>query len=90
VAQLAGAAEGRFLIEDLHNFGADYDRTLMSWHGNFISNWDSLREKYGETFFRMWKYFLLSSAGAFRARSNQLWQIVLSKRGVLGGYRSIR
>lgn len=91
IAQLAKAVEGLFLIEDLHNFGADYDKTLIAWYNNFNSNWHNLKEKYGERFYRMWKYFLLSSAGAFRARNkNQLWQIVLSKKGVPGGYISVR
>lgn len=91
IAQLAKAVEGLFVIEDLHNFGADYDKTLIAWYNNFNSNWHNLKEKYGERFYRMWKYFLLSSAGAFRARNkNQLWQIVLSKKGVPGGYISVR
>lgn len=90
VAQLGKAIEGIFVMEDWHNFGADYDKTLMAWYGNFVGSWHSVKEKYGDTFFRMWKYFLLSSAGAFRARTNQLWQIVLSMGGVPGGYNSIR
>lgn len=90
VAQLGKAVEGIFVMEDWHNFGADYDKTLMAWYDNFIQGWDLLKAKYSDTFFRMWKYFLLSSAGAFRARSNQLWQIVLSKNGIPGGYESIR
>lgn len=91
IAQLSKAMEGLFIIEDLHNFGADYDKTLMSWYENFNNNWHKIQDKYGDRFYRMWKYFLLSSAGAFRARNkNQLWQFVLSKRGVPGGYLSIR
>lgn len=90
IAQLAKSMERIFVMEDWHNFGAYYDKTLMAWHENFTKNWDSLKDRYGNIFFRMWKYFLLSSAGAFRARSNQLWQVVLSKNGVLGGYQSIR
>lgn len=91
IAQLAKAVENLFVIEDLHNFGADYDKTLMAWFNNFNSNWDKIKNKYSERFYRMWKYFLLSCAGAFRARNkNQLWQIVLSKSGVPGGYVSIR
>lgn len=91
IAQLAKAVEGLFVIEDLHNFGADYDKTLIAWFNNFNNNWYKIKEKYGERFYRMWKYFLLSSAGAFRARNkNQLWQIVLSKKGVKGGYIPIR
>jgi cyclopropane-fatty-acyl-phospholipid synthase len=91
IAQLAGAMEGLFVIEDLHNFGADYDETLMAWYNNFNDNWNVIKNKYNERFYKMWKYFLLSSAGAFRARSkNQLWQIILSKNGILKGYNSIR
>lgn len=90
ISQIAKAVEGFFIIEDLHNFGTDYDKTLTAWYNSFQNNWDKLRNKYGDRFFRMWKYFLLSSAGAFRARHNQLWQIVLSKGGIVGGYKSIR
>jgi len=91
IAQLAKSVEGLFIIEDLHNFGADYDKTLMAWYENFIGSWDDIKDRYGERFYRMWKYFLLSSAGGFRARkSNQLWQIILSKNGVPGGYMPVR
>jgi cyclopropane-fatty-acyl-phospholipid synthase len=91
IAQLAKAVENLFVIEDLHNFGAYYDKTLMAWYKNFSDNWYKIKDRYSERFYRMWKYFLLSSAGAFRARNkNQLWQIVLSKNGVLWGYNSIR
>jgi cyclopropane-fatty-acyl-phospholipid synthase len=62
----------------------------MAWHANFKRSWDALRGNYDDMFYKMWEYFLLSSAGAFRARSNQLWQIVLSKKGMLGGYVSVR
>lgn len=79
-----------FVIEDWHNFGADYDRTLMAWEHRFAARWSELRARYGEWFRRMWRYYLLSCAGAFRARQLQLWQIVLSKGGVAGGYRSVR
>lgn len=89
-SQITKAAEGLFVIEDWHNFGADYDKTLMAWFHNFDSAWPKLKDKYGETFYRMWKYYLLSFAGSFRARNLQLWQIVLSKKGVVGGYRSVR
>ena len=90
VKQIAGACEKIFIIEDLHNFGADYDKTLMAWHKNFIDNWSKFEKKYGDRFFRMWNYYLLSCAGLFRARQIELWQIVLSPNGVPGGYKSIR
>jgi len=90
IAQIGKAVEGLFIMEDWHNFGTDYDTTLMAWFSNFDTAWPLLKEKYGERFYRMWKFYLLSCAGGFRARNTQLWQIVLSPRGVPGGYRSIR
>lgn len=88
--QITSAAEELFVLEDWHSFGPDYDKTLMCWHRNFEAAWPSLRDKYGERFYRMWRYYLLSSAGGFRARTSQLWQIVFSPRGVPGGYRTVR
>ncbi len=88
--QISAAAEKLFVVEDWHNIGCDYDRTLMSWFRNFNGSWESLKERYGDRFYRMWKYYLLSSAAAFRSRHMQVWQIVLSKEGVAGGYRAIR
>jgi cyclopropane-fatty-acyl-phospholipid synthase len=81
VAQISRAAEGLFIIEDLHNLGPHYDKTLMAWHSRFQSAWPQLRKKYDERFKRMWEYYLLSCAGAFRARSNEVWQIVFTHYG---------
>ncbi len=88
--QITAAAEGLFVLEDWHNFGGDYDRTLMAWYENFRAAWPRLREKYGDRFFRQWKCYLLTCAGGFRARDMQLWQIVFSPTGVPGGYCSPR
>jgi len=88
--QLARALEGVFLIEDWHNFGQDYDRTLMAWWRRFDAAWPTLQPSYGDTFYRMWKYYLHSCAGFFRSRQGQLWQLVLTKRTHRGTYRSIR
>jgi len=88
--QLSRALEGRLLIEDWHNFGPDYDHTLMAWWENFDAAWPRLQAKYGQRFYRMWKYFLMCSAGSFRSRQGQLWQLVLTKRERTGPYRSVR
>lgn len=82
--------EGRFLIEDWHNFGRDYDKTLMAWHANFERTWPEFAENYSPRFYRMWRYYLLSCAGYFRSRQGQLWQLVLSKRARTQQYRSMR
>ena len=77
-------------MEDWHNFGQYYDLTLMAWYYNFVKSWPKFKEKYGERFFRMWKFYLLSSAGLYRARNIHLWHIVLSPKGIIGGYESVR
>lgn len=88
--QIANAAEGLFVIEDWHNFGADYDRTLMAWRANFDAAWPRLQAAYSERFRRMWRFYLSASAAVFRARRDHLWQLVLSPGGVPGGYRAPR
>ena len=81
IAQLGKAMEDIFIMEDWHNFGPDYDKTLMAWVSNFEKAWPDLRSRYGERFYRMWRYYLLSSAGGFRSRNQQLWQIVMTRVG---------
>ena len=88
-SQITKACEGLFLLRDWHNFAGDYDRTLMAWYGNFEKSWPEL-SGYDERFYRMWRYFLLTGAGAFRANRGQLWQIVYSKSGVSADYNSVR
>ncbi|MGE5469782.1 MAG: cyclopropane fatty acyl phospholipid synthase [Bacteroidota bacterium] len=89
-AEIGAVIEGNFLIEDWHNFGTDYDRTLMAWWENFERGWPALEARYGERFYRMWKYYLLSCAGFFRSRQGQLWQLLMSKRRRSAVYRSVR
>jgi len=88
IAQIARAAEGRLVVEDWHNFGPDYDITLQAWKANVDARWSELADRYDERFKRMWDWYLLSSAGSFRARALQLWQVVLSRDGVTGGYHA--
>ena len=81
---------GLLVLEDWHNFGPDYDKTLLAWFRKFDASWRELRPKYGPEFYRMWKCYLLTFAGSFRARDSQLWQLVFSPYGLAGGYSSIR
>ncbi|MBA3535660.1 MAG: cyclopropane fatty acyl phospholipid synthase [Tatlockia sp.] len=90
MVQLTQAMERNFLVEDWHNFGPDYDKTLLAWDKNFEKSWDSISSLYDMQFYRMWRYYLLMCAGMFRSRTAQLWQIVMSKSGVIGGYESVR
>lgn len=87
---LTKATEGKFIVEDWHNFGPDYDRTLHAWIKNFNENWPKLEKTYGHKFYRMWIYYLAISAGVFRSRRTHLFQVVLSKDGLKSGYRAAR
>lgn len=88
-SQVAAALEGLFVVEDWHNFGVDYERTLCAWRDNIEPAWPRL-PAYDESFRRMWRYYLAASIAAFRTRRCQLWQLVLSPRGVRGGYLAPR
>jgi cyclopropane-fatty-acyl-phospholipid synthase len=80
-AQVAKAAEKLLLLEDVQNLGSDYEKTLKAWESNFRRSWHRFESRYGERFYRMWRFYLLSCAGAFRARSLQLFQFVFSTGG---------
>jgi cyclopropane-fatty-acyl-phospholipid synthase len=90
IKEIAGAAERRFVIEDWHNFGADYAPTLLAWYENLCANRDWVVAHYSERFYRMYVFYLLTCAGAFGSRTYQMWQILLAKRGIPGGFRQVR
>jgi cyclopropane-fatty-acyl-phospholipid synthase len=90
VGEIATAAEDLFVIEDAHNFGADYDKTLMAWNEKFQSNRAAMEAEFGRRFCRMWEYYLLCCAGGFRAREISVGQFVLSPKGVRGVYQAVR
>jgi cyclopropane-fatty-acyl-phospholipid synthase len=82
-ARLVRAAEGTFVLEDIRNIGPNYDPTLRAWNENFQRAWPRFTDRYGERFRRMWRFYLLSCAGAFRARSLQVFSLLFSKSAVL-------
>jgi cyclopropane-fatty-acyl-phospholipid synthase len=96
VGQIGTAVHGLFVVEDVHNFGPDYDKTLMAWNAKFQSNRAEVaalmarKGHDGERFCRMWEYYLLCCAGGFRSREISVGQFVLSPRGVREGYQSVR
>lgn len=89
LAQISKASARRFVIEDVQDFGPDYDKTLVAWERNISEAWDSL-PAFDERFQRMWRYYLLSCAGAFRARKLQLWQLVMRREGLAPRYDAPR
>ena len=88
--EIPEACAGRFVIEDWHNLGGDYIKTLRAWYQNFTAHWNILKKNYDERFYRMWTYYLFFSMGSFEARRIQIWQVVLSKNYPTMGYVPIR
>jgi cyclopropane-fatty-acyl-phospholipid synthase len=86
---LARSSEGKFIIEDVHNFGPDYDKTLMQWYKNINAKWSEIPQ-YDLRFRKMWNFYLLASAAAFRSRSIQLLQAVFRPPHAAGKYLSVR
>ncbi|MDX1974524.1 MAG: cyclopropane fatty acyl phospholipid synthase [Rickettsiales bacterium] len=78
--------EGHFVVEDVYHMGPDYHPTFMTWNENFIKGWNKIKNNYDERFYRMWTYYLQSTAAGFRARRAQVWQMVMTPRGIVGGY----
>ncbi len=85
LARLTRAAEGIFIVEDVKNIGPNYDPTLLAWEENSRRAWPRFADRYGERFRRMWRFYLLSCAGAFRARSLHVFSILFSKEGAATG-----
>lgn len=90
IQQLGKAIEGKWVMQDVHNIGKHYDKTLMAWIENFKTHWHELNTQYDDTFYRMWLFYLASSAASFRARRLHLWQIVLLKPKFCEEYVSVR
>ena len=90
LGQLSEAAQTTFSTEDVHNFGPDYDRTLLAWWENITPLWNEI-PNYDERFRRTWNHYLLTSAAAFRVRNLQLWQVVYTRhRRVTPAYIAVR
>ena len=79
LAQIATASETWFVTEDVHNFGMDYEKTLIAWEQRFNSSWHLLEDDYPSIFRRMFNYYLNSCAGAFRSKKMHFWQFIFTK-----------
>lgn len=90
LAPISQVVENQLIIEDIHRFEPYYDKTLMVWHDSFVRKYSEIRDRYNKRFYRMWRYYLLSYAGAFRVRHPQLWKIVLRNIHVSPAYASVR
>jgi cyclopropane-fatty-acyl-phospholipid synthase len=83
LAEIMSAAEGLFVIEDVHNIGPHYDATCMAWCANFQKAWPRLQHTYDISLKRKCEYYLQMSAGNFRARGSHVLQLVFTPLGAL-------
>jgi cyclopropane-fatty-acyl-phospholipid synthase len=86
--------DGLLMLEDLHNFGPSYTKTLLAWQKRFTKNWPKLENEFGPKaggkFYRMWNYYLFVCAAIFETRLGNVCQYVQTKKGMRGGYDSVR
>ena len=76
--QIAAAIEGVFSIAGRQAIGTHYVPTLRTWRANFERHWPTLRKTRDDAFFRMWEFYLNSSAATFRAAKNDVWRFLLT------------
>ncbi len=90
MTQISMAMENQLILQDAHNFGPYYDKTLMAWYHNFKNAWPEFEKSYDESFYKMWEFYLCSAAASFRAKRLQLWQLVVTKKEFSSIYQSVR
>ncbi|RHY88924.1 hypothetical protein DYB37_011972 [Aphanomyces astaci] len=89
VTQMCEFAEKKFVVEDVHNIGPDYDKTLIQWSVRFQQHLQNGNIVKDDVFIRMWDFYLNYCAAGFRARTIQLHQVVYSKHRA-GRYDAVR
>ena len=92
LSQITEAISYKFTVEDVHNFGQYYAKTLKAWRNNFdpaeINNTLS-ENRLSKSFIRMWNAYLIMSQIGFERNRIFLHQIVLS-RGQNEVYEAVR
>ncbi|HEX3950209.1 MAG TPA: cyclopropane fatty acyl phospholipid synthase [Steroidobacteraceae bacterium] len=76
--QIRAAIGGLFTVAGHQSIGMNYVRTLRTWRANFERQWPTLKKTRNDEFFRMWEFYLNSSAATFRAEKNDVWQWLLT------------
>jgi cyclopropane-fatty-acyl-phospholipid synthase len=71
---------GDLFLHDLEDLGADYARTLSTWHENFNSVLERVRELgFDESFIRTWNYYLKYCEAGFATRNISVVQAVYTR-----------
>jgi cyclopropane-fatty-acyl-phospholipid synthase len=75
------AAQSKGLIvEDVYEFGEDYQKTLCLWHQKFNQHLQEIKQQgFDEKFIRLWNLYLMYCAAGFAEKSTSVVQFTLSK-----------
>ncbi len=75
------AAQSKGLIvEDVYEFGQDYQKTLCLWHQKFNQHLQEIKQQgFDEKFIRLWNLYLMYCAAGFAEKSTDVVQFTLSK-----------
>jgi cyclopropane-fatty-acyl-phospholipid synthase len=75
------AAQSKGLIvEDVYQFGQDYQKTLCLWHQKFNQHLQEIKQQgFDEKFIRLWNLYLMYCAAGFAENSTDVVQFTLSK-----------
>jgi cyclopropane-fatty-acyl-phospholipid synthase len=71
-----------FKIFHLEDIGPHYARTLRCWRERFLASLDRVRALgYGDSFIRLWEYYLCYCEGGFLERQLGTVQMLLTRPG---------
>jgi cyclopropane-fatty-acyl-phospholipid synthase len=71
---------GDLFMHDLEDLGADYARTLSTWHDNFNGVLDQIKKLgFDDSFIRTWNYYLKYCEAGFTTRNISVVQAVYTR-----------
>jgi cyclopropane-fatty-acyl-phospholipid synthase len=68
------------IIADIEILRLHYAKTLRQWRERFLANWQKAAALRGESFCRMWEFYLAGAEAAFRYQGLVVFQVQLVKR----------
>ena len=70
----------RLFVTDVEVWRQHYPPTLAAWREKLHANWKKIKERYGETFCRMWDFYLAGCEAAFRHDVFLVFQVQVARR----------
>ncbi len=69
---------GELSVLDIENIRLHYAETLRHWLERFENAVDEVRDQFGESFVRIWRFYLAGSVAAFDSGCLQLYQVLFA------------